>query len=46
MARQRYSAKEIIHKLRESDVLIGQDKTSSETCKSLGVTEKTYFRRR
>lgn len=30
MAKQRYTAEEIIHKLREADVTIGQGKTISE----------------
>jgi putative transposase len=44
MAKQRFTAEEIIHKVREADVLIGQGKTISEACKALGVTDKTYFR--
>jgi len=44
MAKQRFTAEEIIHKLREADVLIGQGKTIGDACKQLGVTDKTYFR--
>jgi len=44
MARHRYTAEEIIHKLREADVLLGQGKTIAEACKQLGVTDHTYFR--
>jgi putative transposase len=44
MAKQRFTAEEIIHKLREADVVIGQGKTIGEACKALGVTDKTYFR--
>ncbi len=44
MAKQRYTTKEIIHKLRKADVLIGQGKTVAEVCKQLGVTDKSYFR--
>ena len=44
MAKQRFTAEEIIHKLREADVVIGQGKTIAEACKALGVTDKTYFR--
>ena len=29
MAKQRYTTEEIIHKLREADVLIGQEQTSA-----------------
>ena len=44
MPRKRYNAEEIIHKLREADVLLGQDKTVAQACKQLGVTEQTYYR--
>ena len=44
MAKQWFTAEEIIHKLREADVVIGQGKTMAEACKALGVTDKTYFR--
>jgi transposase-like protein len=44
MPRKRYNAEEIIHKLREADVLLGQDKTVTQACKQLGVTEQTYYR--
>jgi putative transposase len=44
MARQRFTTEEIIHNLREADVLIGQGKTVVEACKQIGVTDKTYFR--
>jgi putative transposase len=44
MPRIKYSTEQIIHKLREADVLLAQDKTVAETCKQLGVSEQTYFR--
>jgi transposase-like protein len=44
MAKQRFTTEEIIHKLREADVLIGQGKTVVDACKQIGVTDKTYFR--
>jgi transposase-like protein len=44
MAKQRFTTEEIIHKLREADVLIGQGKTLMDACKQLGVTDKTYYR--
>jgi putative transposase len=44
MTKQRFTTEEIIHKLREADVLIGQGKTIADACKQLGVTDKTYFR--
>ena len=44
MAKQRFTTEEIIHKLREADVLIGQGRTIGDACKAIGVTDKTYFR--
>ena len=44
MPRKRYNAEEIIHKLREADVLLGQGKSISEVCKRIGITDQTYYR--
>lgn len=44
MARKRYRAEEIIHKLREAEVALAQGKSTAEVCKKLGVTEQTYYR--
>jgi putative transposase len=44
MAKHRYTTEEIIHKLREADVLIGQGKSIAEATKHIGITDKTYFR--
>ena len=44
MARKRYSTEEIIGKLREAEVLQAQGYTTGEFCKSIGVTEQTYYR--
>ena len=44
MGKQRYTTEEIIHKLREADVLIGQGQTIGQVTKQIGVTEQTYFR--
>ena len=44
MPKQRFTMEEIIHKLREADVLSGQGQTVAQVCKQLGVTDKTYFR--
>jgi transposase-like protein len=44
MAKKRYNAEEIIHKLREADVLLSQGKSIGEACKQLGVSEQTYYR--
>jgi putative transposase len=44
MPKKRYNAEEIIHKLREADVLLGQGKTVAQVCKQLAVTDQTYYR--
>ena len=44
MARKRYNAEEIIHRLREADVLLWQGETVGQVCKQLGVVEQTYYR--
>jgi len=44
MPKQRYTTEEIIHKLREADVLLGQGRTVPDACKQLGISDKTYFR--
>ena len=44
MARKRYTAEQIITKLREAEVLLAQGLTAGEVCKKLGVTEQTYYR--
>jgi transposase-like protein len=44
MAKRKYSTEEVIHKLREADVLLGQGKTIAEACKQLSVTDQAYFR--
>jgi putative transposase len=42
--RKTYSAEEIITKLREAEVLIGQGKTAQEASRALGISEQTYYR--
>ena len=44
MPKQRFTTEEVIHKLREAEVLGGQGKTVAEICKQLGITDQTYFR--
>ena len=41
MARKRHNAEEIIHRLREADVLFGQGEAVGQVCKQLGVVEQT-----
>jgi putative transposase len=44
MPRKRFRPEEIIAKLREADVLLGQGKRAAEVVKALGVSEVTYYR--
>jgi transposase-like protein len=44
MPKKRFRSEEIIHKLREADVLIGQGRTIPEITRQWGVTDKTYYR--
>ena len=44
MPRKRYTPEEIIHKLREAEVLLGQGYTVGEAVRQLGIAEQTYYR--
>jgi transposase-like protein len=44
MPKRKYGPEEIVAKLRQVDVLLGQGKTVGEAVKSIGVTETTYHR--
>ncbi len=44
MPRRRFSAAEIVNKLREAEVLIAQDQSVAQVCKQIGVTDQTYYR--
>jgi len=44
MARKRFSAEEIVNKLRQADVELAKGQTISAVCKVIGVTDQTYFR--
>jgi transposase-like protein len=44
MAKKRFTAEQIIHKLREAEVLLAQGLTTGQMCKKIGVTEQTYYR--
>jgi len=44
MARKRYTTEEIIRKLREADVLIGQGQTVAVVIRHPGVSDVTYYR--
>lgn len=44
MARQRYSAEQIIGKLREAEILLAKGQTVGQVSRALGITEQTYYR--
>ena len=46
MARKRFTAEQIIMKLREAEVGLAQGQTVGQVCKQIGVTEQTYYRGR
>ena len=44
MARKRYTAEQIITKLREAEVELAKGQTTPQVCKKLAVSEQTYYR--
>lgn len=44
MPRVKYSVEQIIHKLREAEVLLGQGQTVQEICRKWNITDHTYYR--
>ena len=44
MAKKRFSVEQIIHHLREADVLVSQCQTVGEVCRRIGVSEQSYCR--
>ena len=44
MKKKGYTAEQIIGKLREAEVLLGQGSTVGEVSRKHGVTEQTYYR--
>ena len=44
MPRKRFTAEQIIPKLREAEVGLAKGLTVAQVVKSLGVTEQTYYR--
>ena len=44
MPKKRYNAEDIIHKLREADVLLSQGMNVSQICKRIGIADQTYYR--
>ena len=44
MSRKRYSAEQIIGKLREAEILLAKGQTVGLVSRALGITEQTYYR--
>ena len=42
--KKKHTGTQIVGKLRQADVLIGQGKTVPEVCKEIEVSEQTYYR--
>ena len=42
--KKKHNGTQIVAKLRQADVLIGQGKTVPEVCKEIEVSEQTYYR--
>ena len=41
---KRYTPEQIIHKLREAEVLLSQGMTTTEASRQIGAVEQTYYR--
>ena len=44
MARKRFSAEQIVDKLREAEVEIAKGITIGQVCKKLGISEQPYYK--
>jgi len=44
MPRKRFTPEQIIQNLREAEVLLSQEKTITQVCKKIGITDQTYYR--
>ena len=42
--KKRYSAEQIVSKLRQSDVALGKGLRVPQVCKEIGISEQTYYR--
>ena len=42
--KKKHSGPQIVAKLRQADILIGQGKTVPEVCKEIEISEQTYYR--
>ena len=44
MSRKRYTAEQIIALLREAEVSLSQGQTVGQVCRTLGISEQSYYR--
>ena len=44
MPKKRHTPEQVIHKLREAEVLQSQGMSIEEVCRRLEITDKTYYR--
>ena len=44
MPKKKFSAEQIVTKLRQIEVLLAQGKTIAVACKEMGTTDKSYYR--
>ncbi len=44
MGRKRFTAEQVIGKLREAEVLLSKGQSVAEACRKLEVSEQTYYR--
>ena len=44
MPRKSHTTEQIVSKLREAEVLLGQGQTVGESCRSLNISEQTSYR--
>jgi putative transposase len=44
MSRKRFSAEQVITKLREAEILSSRGLKVADICRQIGVTENTYYR--
>ena len=44
MSEKKHTPEQIIHKLRQAEVELGQGATVPQACKKIGVTDQTYYR--
>ena len=44
MKQKRFPAEQIVNKLRQVEVLLSQGQTVAQACKTISITEQTYYR--